>query len=481
MSESFIINRLENLAKKQIISFHVPGHKNGKLLKKYNAEFYSSNMISLDSTELSDTDNLHAPKGIIKQAQERAAQVFKADHSFFLVNGTTSGNISALMTVLNPDDKVIIPRDSHKSIMYGLIMGGYIPVYVNPEVSEEWGIPAGIKPENIERAILENPQAKAVLITYPNYYGICSDITTIAEIVKKYNKILIVDEAHGAHFILSDKLPISSIVVGADIVMQSTHKTLPAFTQASMLHVKSDKIDINRLRTMLMMNQSSSPSYLLMSSLDVATDIVKNHGSELMNSLLQQIAYFKSELKKIQGVNIIDEKIIGKQSIKDIDKTRLVINMTQLGISGIELSKILRAIYNIQVEMADINNIVAIASIGNSADDIKKLLKAIKEIANKEKRKYIDAKVSSFKYLNPCISMPPREACFSKKENVVFKNSFGKISGEYIIPYPPGIPILCPGEIISKEVIQYVFDLKKYGVEIIGMEDEKLDRIKVIK
>lgn len=476
--KTFILDQLKKHAENRIVSFHVPGHKNGRPLEKYNS--FSSDMMALDTTELPDTDNLHAPKGIIKKAQDRAAKVFRADHTFFLINGTSSGNISALMAVLNPGDKVIVPRDCHKSIMHGLIIGGYIPVYVNPQINTEWGIPAGIKPETIEKALWDNSDVKAVVITYPNYYGICSDIKAIANIVHKYSKILIVDEAHGSHFILNDRLPKLSIEAGADIVVQSTHKTLPALTQSSMLHVKSDKVDIDRLKTMLMMNQSSSPSYLLMASLDAATDIVDRDGPKLMGNLLAKITSFESEIKKIKGIKIMDEKIVGQDGVKDKDKTRLVINMTGIGFSGIELNEILRTTYNIQMEMADINNVVGVTTIGNELHDFEKLLSALKDIASNGVQKRIESVVPSFSFRSPKILVYPREATFSPKKNMLFKNSLGKISGEYIIPYPPGIPILCPGEEITKEIIEYVDHLKRFGVEIIGTKDEQLETIRVI-
>ena len=480
-TNTFILNQLEIHAEERMISFHVPGHKNGRSFEKYNSPSFSSDMIALDTTELPDTDNLHAPKDIIKKAQDRAAKVFKADHTFFLINGTSSGNISALMAVLNPGDKVVIPRDCHKSIMHGLIIGGYIPVYINPQINMEWGIPAGIEPEAIEKALWDNPDVKAVVVTYPNYYGVCSDIRAIADIVHKHGKILIVDEAHGSHFILNPQLPKPSIEVGADIVLQSTHKTLPAFTQSSMLHVKSDRVDLDRLKTMLMISQSSSPSYLLMASLDAAADIVEQDGSRLMANLLDKISYFQSEAKKIEGIRIMDDRIIGQDGVKNKDKTRLVINMTDIGLNGIELNHILRTTYHIQMEMADINNVVGVGTIGNDLYDFEMLLNALRDIASNRVPERSELVIPPFSFCTPNILVYPREATFSAKKKILFKNSLGKISGEYIIPYPPGIPILCPGEEITQEIIEYVEHLKRFGVEIIGTKDEQLETIYIIE
>ncbi|WZL73198.1 aminotransferase class I/II-fold pyridoxal phosphate-dependent enzyme [Clostridiaceae bacterium 35-E11] len=485
MDDSIILNQLVQHAKQEKISFHVPGHKNGEIYKKYKNQYFSKDtltkLLTLDVTEIPGTDNLYAPKEMIAEAQKRAARFYKADHSFFLVNGTSAGNISALMTVANPNDKVIVPRDCHKSVMHGLIIGGFIPVYIQPEVSKEMNIPMGIKPETVEQAILENPDAKAVVLTYPNYYGICSDIEAIAKIVHKYEKVLVVDEAHGAHFNLSDRLPISAIEAGADIVSQSTHKTLPAFTQSSMLHVKSKSIDVDRLRQMLMMHQSSSPSYLLMASLDAARTVVEHDGSKWMNQLLKNIDDFYDAISQTEGIGFIYEDIIGKYGVKNLDRTRLVINMASLGISGTALDQILSEKYHIQMEMSDMNHVVAVTTIGNSQKDFNRLLNALQDIRKKERG--TDKKITALPiaYAVPKVNIIPRDAAFSKKTEVNFLCSENKISGEYIIPYPPGIPLLCPGEEITAELIEYVNKLKVSGVNIIGMKDNELKRIKVIQ
>ncbi|QXM07057.1 aminotransferase class I/II-fold pyridoxal phosphate-dependent enzyme [Crassaminicella indica] len=479
MKSSIILKRLTALAKENIVSFHVPGHKNGKAYRGYKDHIFNNALLALDVTEIPGTDNLHAPEDMIKKAQERAAKFFKADHTFFLINGTSTGNISALMAVANPNEKVIVPRDCHKSVMNGCILGGLIPVYINPKVSKEHNISMGIEAETVEKAILENKEVRAVVLTYPNYYGICSDIEAIAKVVHKYNKILIVDEAHGAHFNLSKELPIPAIEAGADIVIQSTHKTLPSFTQASMLHVKSERVNIDRLRFMLRMNQSSSPSYLLMSSLDEARAIVESEGRVLMNELLENINKFHEKISNIKGIKVLDKSLIGRYGIKDIDRTRIVLDMTDFGISGTSLEKLLRDEYGIQMEMSDIKHIVAVCTIGNDAKDFEKLLKAL--ISIKKKREVRKIETIPLLASIPKMCIPPREAAFCNKRSIPFKQSSGKISGEYIIPYPPGIPIICPGEEITQEIIDYVELLKEKKINIIGMDDDHLENIKVIE
>ncbi|MCT4606612.1 MAG: aminotransferase class I/II-fold pyridoxal phosphate-dependent enzyme [Marinisporobacter sp.] len=481
MKDGIILRKLKALADENIVSFHVPGHKNGKVYKRYENYPLNNELLTLDVTEIPGTDNLHAPEEMIRKAQERAAKFFGADQTFFLINGTSTGNISALMTVANPNEKVIIPRDCHKSIMHGCILGGLVPIYIYPEVSTEHNISMGITAETIEKTILENLDAKAVILTYPNYYGICSDIEGIVKVVHQYEKILIVDEAHGSHLNLSTALPIDAIEAGADIVIQSTHKTLLSFTQSSMLHVKSKRVDIDRLRFMLMMNQSSSPSYLLMTSLDEARNIAQRYGKALMNELLTNINDFHKKISKVSGIKVLDERLIGKYGIKHVDRTRLVIDLTDLGISGKTLEGLLRGKYGIQVEMSDRKHIVAICTIGNTRDDLEKLFKALVNIKEKNAIEVQKAEEVSLLQRIPKINILPRDAAFAYKKEIKLEESVGKTSGEYIIPYPPGIPLLCPGEEISKEIIENVKILKESGISIMGMHDNHLEKIKVIE
>lgn len=474
-----MFNELSKLSKRNMISFHVPGHKSGKIFEKYKLDMIS-NIGKFDITEIPGSDNLHAPQSMIKEAQDKAKEFYGGDYTFFLVNGTSCGIISMIMAVTSPGDKIIVPRDCHKSVISAMILGGIIPVYIKPEIYSKLFLSVAITPEAIEGALKEHPDAKAVVITYPNYYGICSDIEKITQIVHKYNKILLVDEAHGAHLKLSEKLPISALDAGADIVAHSTHKTLPAFTQSSMLHARKERIDIDKLKFMLSLNQSSSPSYLLMTSLDIAMNIVAEEGSFLMEKLIENINDFKKEFNEIEGLDMVSEEIIGRYGVKDIDITKLTINMKKIGVEGTKLEEILRKKYNIQVEMADIYNILAISSIANGKNDFKRFYRALKSIHDDKKITHRKTEIPEFSFRIPQMKILPREAMYTQKENISFKESNGRISGEYIIPYPPGIPLICPGEVISKEVIEYVEILKNLGIGIVGISDRSLKTIKVI-
>lgn len=481
MDQPIILDRLLKHGKKDMVSFHVPGHKNGKIYERYNYKNFTGQLLSLDVTEIPGMDNLHGPEDMIKEAQERAAKFYKADHTFFLVDGTSCGIIAMLMAVANPGDKVIVPRDCHKSVIHGLILGNLIPVYIQPEVCPDTGIPMGILPETVERAFKEHPEAKALVITYPNYYGICSDIQEIAKIVHKYDKILLVDEAHGAHLNLSEVLPVPAIEAGADIAVQSTHKTLPAFTQASMLHVKSRKVNVDRLKMMLAMQQSTSPSYLLIASLDMARTIAEGEGKFLMDQLLGHIEHFKKQIAAIGKIKILDQRLVGRLGVKAVDATKLVIDMTELGISGTLLEELLRTKYHIQVEMANMSAIVAVSTIGNDRRDFERFIHALMGIKDGKGISHRHIEVPLYSYRIPPMRLTPRQSLYMEKAAVDFANSSGKISGEYLIPYPPGIPLLCPGEEITEEVIQYVQLLKRNGIQMIGIEDKELQKIKIIE
>lgn len=480
MKKPIILKELTKLSKRNMVSFHVPGHKSGKIFERYNLESID-NIGKFDTTEIPGSDNLHAPEGMIKEAQERAKEFYGADYSFFLVNGTTCGIISMIMAATNPGDKIIVPRDCHRSVISGMILGGVVPVYVKPEICPELFLSMAITAETIENTIKDHPDVKAVVITYPNYYGICSDIEKIAAIVHRYNKILLVDEAHGAHLKLSESLPISALDAGADIVVHSTHKTLPSFAQSSMLHVKGKRIDIDKLKFMLSLNQSSSPSYLLMASLDMAINIVTEEGNYLMQKLIGNINDFREEIDKIEGLNIFSKEIIGRYGVKDIDITKLTINMKKIGIDGIKLEEIIRKKYNIQVEMADMYNVLAVSSIANDKHDFERFARALRSIHDDKKITHKKNELPEFSFMIPKVELLPREAVYAEKKSIPFTQSSGSVSGEYIIPYPPGIPLVCPGEVISQEVIEYVEILKDLEINIIGTSDKSLNTINVIK
>lgn len=464
-----IIDSLRKIVDDNIISFHMPGHKKGAIYKMLGYEDILENLYKLDTTEIPGTDNLHSPEECIKESLKRASEVFKSDKTFYLVNGSTCGIEAAIMASVNPKEKIILNRDCHQSAINSCIIGDIDPIYVNPSINKDSNTLSGVSFDDVKRVIDSNLDAKAVFLTYPTYFGDVFDLKSICSYAHEKGMTVIIDEAHGAHLGLSEKLPETALSQGADIVIQSTHKTLPSFTQSSMIHIKGNRIDINKLTNMLRITESSSPSYLLMASLDIAVDIYEKNGFDLMDKLLSNIDEFKSELYKLKNIKVDESK----------DYTKIFLNTKKLGITGHELENILRENYNIQVELSNYYGVLLIATIGNTKDEFLKLKDVLFEI-DKIYKKESYLKSVSYPIKLPKKILSPREAFYMDKKNVKIENSIGKISGEYIIPYPPGVSLVSPGEEITREVIDYIIECKSKGMNVNGVKDSELRFIQVI-
>ncbi|MHB1392092.1 MAG: aminotransferase class I/II-fold pyridoxal phosphate-dependent enzyme [Clostridia bacterium] len=474
--KSLIVYRNENA-----VSFHMPGHKKGSILKKAGIEFLSGDLFALDTTEVPGIDNLHCPESAILNAQRLAAEAFGADHSFFLVNGTTSGIYSMIMAAANPGDKIIIPRNCHRSVYGAVILGRLVPVYIEPEIDDVLGIAMGIKPETIEYILEKHWDAKAVVITNPTYYGACSDLKKIAELTHEKGMLLLVDEAHGSHFGFNERLPMSALASGADMTAQSIHKTLSAMTQSSMLHVKSKRVDIEKLKLFLQLTQTTSPSHILLASLDAARYIMQESGRELLEDVIAWSNWARNEINSIAGLYCLASDRIGKYGIADLDPTRITVNFSAAGISGTKAEAILRKDFKIQVEMADLYNIVALTTIGNHQVDYDRLVDALKDIAKTPGSGKTVVKSTADLLKLPELSILPWEAVYCEKEQVEASDGIGRVCGEMIIPYPPGIPVLMPGEVITREAYEYLKLCVQQGIKINGATDAKLEKIYVIK
>lgn len=469
-----IFNGLKKYAEENNIRFHMPGHK-GKDMMKYIADMIPY----IDVTEIEGTDNLHAPSSIIKESMELAAQAFGARKTFYSINGTTAGIYAAITSAVSPNGKVLMQRNCHKSVYNALILGRITQKYIYPGYSDEDQIVTTISPDDIENSLKEDNEIEAVIITYPTYYGICCDIEKVAEIVHKYNKILIVDEAHGSHLRFSDRLPIDSLQAGADIVIQSTHKTLPAFTQSSMIHVGSERVNIEKLKIMISLYQTTSPSYLLMASLDYARAYMENEGRKKLDELIQSIEKHCSYMKQIDNVDIYDVDKISGTNAYDFDITKILIGIK--GMTGFQLEHILRYEHGIQLEMSDIRYGLALTSVMNEDRELKKLAHAVKQISNKYGKKDESLNIIDIRNVKPSIKMSLYDAFYSNKKEANLKESNGRISADFIIPYPPGIPLVCPGEQITEEIIHYLERLKKNNVQILGFLDYNKEKIRIIE
>lgn len=477
--KNYINNKLQNIVNDDLVSFHMPGHKKGKIYDKLGYENLVKNLYKMDTTEIIETDNLHSPEGIIKDSQERAKQIFKSEKTYYLVNGSTCGIQAAILSTCVPGDKILINRDCHQSAINAFILGDVNPVYIKGSICEDTYTINGVNEKDVIDAIDNNSDVKVLMLTYPSYYGMVFDLEKICTYAHKKGMVVIVDEAHGAHLGLSEALPKSALQQGADIVIQSVHKTLPSFTQSSIMHVQGNLVDKKNLERFLKIVQSSSPSYVMMSSLEIAIDIYDRFGQELMKDLLTNIDNFEKELSQIKGIKVL----------KGHDSTKLFVSLKDLGINGYDLEEMLRYKHNIQVELSNYYGVLLICTIGNEKEDLDKFLDAIKSISkdldidnNLDKSDDNVTKLMKLNYPNliPEKIISPRQAFYSNKKEVLLKESIGQISGEYIIPYPPGISLTSPGEIITQEVVDYILECKKYGMHVSGLKDSSLEIIEII-
>ncbi|WP_411678891.1 aminotransferase class I/II-fold pyridoxal phosphate-dependent enzyme [Clostridium thailandense] len=480
-NETPLFDALMEYVNRETIPFHVPGHKKGIGMDEEFKNFIGENPFKIDVTVFKLVDSLHHPTGPIKKAQQLAADAYGSDAAFFSIHGTSGAIQAMVMSVVRAGEKIIIPRNVHKSITAGIILSGAIPVYMQPALDKKVGIAHGVTPETVERTLKENPDAKAVLIINPTYYGVATDIKRIADIVHSYDIPLIVDEAHGPHLGFNDKLPVSAMHAGADICSQSTHKIIGALTQCSLLQVRSERIDIHRVQQVLSLLQTTSPSYILMASLDCSRRQIALQGEELLDKTIELCDYARTEINKIPGFYCFGKEILGDEGVYALDPTKITITCRDLGITGYDLDMILCNKYHIQVELSDLYNVLAVGSFGDTKSSIDALLKALRETSDEyygkgnKKSDFID--IPSI----PSQIKIPRDAFNDIKTPVLLKNSIGMISGEFLMAYPPGIPILCPGEEITQEIVDYVQKLKDTGLYVQGTEDPEVEFIKVVR
>ncbi|WP_297437222.1 aminotransferase class I/II-fold pyridoxal phosphate-dependent enzyme [uncultured Clostridium sp.] len=474
-----IYEALKQYRKNKIVPFDVPGHKQGRGNEKLR-EFLGEKCLSVDVNSMKPLDNLCHPTSVIKEAEELAASAFSAKHAFLMVNGTTSAVQSMIMSVCKDGDKIIMPRNVHRSAINAVIVSGAIPIYINPGIHSRLGISLGMDIDNIKRAIKENPDAKAIFVNNPTYYGICSDLRSIVKLAKEHNMFVLADEAHGTHLYFNDKLPVSAMEAGCDMAAVSVHKTGGSLTQSSLLLLNNDKISKDYVRTIINLTQTTSGSYLLMSSLDIARRNLALNGKEIVDDIIKKAEYAREEINKIKHYYAFSREIVNNKDVFDFDITKLVVNTIGIGLAGIEVYDILRDEYGIQIELGDVGNILAIISVGDTDYNIERLISALYEIGRinyiEDRKDLID-----HEYISPILKVSPKEAFYSEKISVDITKSEGCISGEFVMCYPPGIPILAPGELITKEAIEFILYSKNKGSLMTGLEDMNVENIKVLK
>ncbi|AET65866.1 arginine/lysine/ornithine decarboxylase [Desulfosporosinus orientis DSM 765] len=461
----------------RVVPFDVPGHKQGKGNPELT-EFLGEKCLSVDVNSMKPLDNLVHPVSVIKEAEELAADAFGAHHAFFMVNGTTSAVQAMIMSVCKRGEKVIMPRNVHRSAINALIISGAIPVYVNPGVNKKLGIPLGMSINDVKKAIEENPDAKAIFINNPTYYGICSDLKSITELAHRHDMYVLVDEAHGSHFYFGPNMPVNAMAAGADMAAVSMHKTGGSLTQSSFL-LKGERLSTGHVRQTINLTQTTSGSYLLLASLDISRRNLALGGKSIFEKATALANYAREEINKIGGYYAFSTELINGDSVYDFDQTKLSIHTRDIGLAGIEVYDILRDDYGIQIELGDIGNILAIISVGDRALALERLVSSLSEI----KRLYIRDKsgMLDHEYINPEVVLAPQQAFYSDQRSVAIKDSIGRISGEFVMCYPPGIPILAPGERITGEIIDYIAYAKAKGSSLTGTEDMSIENIRVLE
>ena len=473
-----------------VIPFHTPGHKQGIGLDPAFRQFIGDNIASIDLTPMPGIDDLLQPTESIKEAQELAAEAYGADRTYFLINGSTSGNQCMMMTAVKPGDSVAVPRNSHKSLLGSMVMSGARPIYMQPEVDEALHMDHTVSPETVERTILENPDLKAVYIVSPTYYGVAADTQAIAEIAHKHGKIFMVDEAWGPHFHFHPALPMDAIEAGADMCINSTHKMLSSFSQTAMLHQQGDRIRVDRLEAVLKLFLSTSPNLPMVASLDVARRQMATEGAALLSKTIELANETRRRLNEIPGVYCFGEELQGRPGVFDLDPTKVTITVKDLGYTGYEASEILRRRYNVQVELADLFNVVALFTMGTTQVAADRLLLGVSELARENRAVDIfspsgvlERRMKTGTYRlpkTPPMRMIPRDAFLAQTESVKFKTSAGRICAEVITPYPPGIPVISPGEEITKEIIDYLDLELRAGEHMQGPFNKDLKKIRVV-
>ena len=472
-----IYEALRDFAKKRVVPFDVPGHKRGKGNPELR-ELLGEKCVGMDVNSMKPLDNLCHPVSVIREAEELAAEAFGAAHAFLMVGGTTSAVQSMILSVAKRGEKVILPRNVHRSVVGALILCGAVPVYVNPESDMRLGIPLGMSVAAVERAIRENPEAKAVLVNNPTYYGICSNLQEIVRLAHSHGMLCIADEAHGTHFYFGEDLPVSAMAAGADMAAVSMHKSGGSLTQSSLL-LAGPAMPEGHVRQIINLTQTTSASYLLLSSLDISRRNLALRGRETFAQVVRLAEYAREEINRIGGYYAYSRELNNGDSIYDFDVTKLSVNTLDIGLAGIEVYDLLRDDYNIQIEFGDLGNILAYLSIGDRPMDIERLVGALSEI----KRRFGREKTNLFtqEYIDPRVVASPQEAFYAEKESLPIEETRGRVCSEFVMCYPPGITILAPGEEITDTILDYIRYAREKGCSLTGTEDPDVLYLNVLK
>ena len=472
-----VYEALEKFGKMRVVPFDVPGHKRGRGNPEL-ARLLGDKCVSMDVNSMKPLDNLCHPVSVIREAEKLAADAFGAANAFLMVGGTTSAVQSMILSSVKAGEKVILPRNMHRSVMGALVLCGAVPVYVNPDCDARLGIPLGIRLEQLEETIARTPDAKAVLVNNPTYYGICSDMRGIVQLAHAHGMKVLADEAHGTHFYFGEGLPLSAMAAGADMAAVSMHKSGGSLTQSSLL-LTGPAVNADYVRQIINLTQTTSASYLLLSSLDISRRNLALRGKEAFAGVIELAEYAREEINDAGGWYAFGKELKNGGSVFDFDATKLSVHTLDVGLAGIEVYDILRDEYDIQIEFGDLGNILAYLSIGDRKRDVERLVSALSEI----RRLYAKDRAGMMdnEYIAPDVAVTPQFAFYSPKECLPIRDTAGRICTEFVMCYPPGIPILAPGERVTEEIIDYILYAKDKGCQLTGPEDAAIERLNVLK
>ena len=472
-----VYEALEKFGKMRVVPFDVPGHKRGRGNPEL-ARLLGDKCVSMDVNSMKPLDNLCHPVSVIREAEQIAADAFGAANAFLMVGGTTSAVQSMILSSVKAGEKVILPRNMHRSVMGALVLCGAVPVYVNPDCDARLGIPLGIRLEQLEETIARTPDAKAVLVNNPTYYGICSDMRGIVKLAHAHGMKVLADEAHGTHFYFGEGLPLSAMAAGADMAAVSMHKSGGSLTQSSLL-LTGPAVNADYVRQIINLTQTTSASYLLLSSLDISRRNLALRGREAFAGVIELAEYAREEINDAGGWYAFGKELKNGGSVFDFDATKLSVHTLDVGLAGIEVYDILRDEYDIQIEFGDLGNILAYLSIGDRKRDVERLVSALSEI----RRLYAKDRAGMMdnEYIAPDVAVTPQFAFYSPKECLPIRDTAGRICTEFVMCYPPGIPILAPGERVTEEIIDYILYAKDKGCQLTGPEDAAIERLNVLK
>lgn len=477
-----IAEAMQAYARAGALAFHTPGHKQGLGAHELLRRLITPEGLREEVSLMEELDDLGSPTGCIREAEQLAAELYGADAAYFMINGTTGAIHTMLMAALAPGDVVLVPRNAHRSIIGGLVLCGARPVYIQPEVDERLGIAMGIAPATVRQALADHPEARAVVLVYPTYYGVTVDIAAIAELVHAAGpeKLLLVDEAHGPHLPFSDSLPVEALAAGADMAATSTHKLLGSLTQTSMLLVRADRVSLERVQQAAALLQSTSPNQLLLASLDIARLQMQEQGRELVGRAVELADDLRCRINEIDGLWSPDGSYMDRPGASGLDVTKVTVNVRGLGLSGAEAEHILRYEYLIECELSDAYNVLFIISYADTARQTERLLTVLQDMAKRYRRTAAEP-LSVVMPPLPDTVLTPREAYYAATEKVPFAAAAGRVAAEQIMFYPPGIPLIVPGDRITQGQLDYIREQQAIGLNVVGPADTGLDTIRVTR